>query len=70
MDSLEDILSSEMGGPVVSYIVIGAYLDEDGENMLYSNSPDEQPLHVTMGLVEFAKTYLTKKFIEKLDFYD
>lgn len=70
MNSFEDVISSTVNGPITSFVVIASYLDEDGYNMLYFNTPSEQPAHISMGLVEFAKTYLTKKFIDDIDLED
>lgn len=68
MKSFEDIISSKVNGPVTSFIVAASYLDEDGNSMLFLDSSDEQPTHVSMGLIEFAKTFITKKFIEEIEF--
>lgn len=68
MTSFEDVIASKVNGPVTSFIVAAAYLDENGNEMLFLNSGDEQATHISMGLVEFAKTFLTKKFMEEIDF--
>lgn len=68
MTSFEDVIASKVDGPVTSFIVAASYLDEDGNEMLFLDSGDEQATHISMGLVEFAKTFLTKKFIEEIDF--
>lgn len=68
MDTIEDVIARETEGPVTSYIVIASYLDEDGENMLYLNGVDDQPVQISLGLIEFAKLYVTKKFAGTFDF--
>jgi hypothetical protein len=64
VNQFEDALANAVEGPISSYIIIASYLDEDGETMLYLNTPEDQPIHVSMGLVEFGKTYITRKFIK------
>jgi hypothetical protein len=68
MDSIEDIISGEVNGLVTSFVVIASYLDEAGENMLYLNGIDEQPTQISLGLIEFAKLYVTKKLENTFDF--
>lgn len=67
MTSFEDVIYSEVNGPVTSYIVIATYLDEDGNTMLYFHDPEDQAINLTLGLIEFAKMYITKKFTQNLD---
>lgn len=67
MSSFEDVISNEVSGPVTSFVVVATYLDEDGENMIYFKGQDDQAIHLSLGLVELAKTYLTKKLIINLD---
>lgn len=67
MSTFEDVLAREVEGPIAGYIVAAAYLDENGETMLYLNNAYDQPVHISMGLIEFAKTYLTKKFMNDFD---
>ncbi len=66
-DPFEDALALEVKGPISGYIVAASYLDDDGETILYFNTADDQPTHITMGLVEFSKTYITRKFIKDFD---
>ena len=67
MTIFEDALSRELEGPIASYIVLASYFDQDGQIMLYLNTPEDQPIHITSGLIEFAKVYVTKKFINDLN---
>jgi len=67
MFSIEDALSNTLPGPVTSYVLMAAYLDNDGETILYADSPDNQPLHSSMGLLEFGKIYLHNKVSKSLD---
>ena len=67
MKSFEDIISQEVEGPITGLIVLASYLDESGDNMLYLHDPEDQPVHISLGLVEFAKIYLTKKFTSTFD---
>lgn len=68
MRTFEDIISQEVEGPVTSFLVIASYLDESGENMLYLHDPADQSVHISFGLIEFAKIYITKKFTNTFDF--
>jgi hypothetical protein len=68
MTSFEDIIASKVDGPVTSFIVAAAYLDENGNDMLFLDSGDNQATYISMGLIEFAKTFITKKFTEEIDF--
>lgn len=65
--NIEDALAYEVPGPVTSYIVIAAYIDQDGETILYADSPDNQPIHSSMGLLEFGKIYLHNKVSRIID---
>ena len=65
--TFEDVLTQEIKGPIKGYIVVAAYLDENGETILYLNNAHNQPVHISMGLIEFAKTYLTKKIMNDFD---
>jgi hypothetical protein len=67
MDSFEDVISKEVDGPVTSFVIIASYLNEDGDNMVYFKDQDDQSTHLSLGLVELAKIYLTKKLMIDLD---
>lgn len=67
MNSVDDALSNILPGPVTSYVVIAAYLDPDGETILWADSPDNQPVHSSMGLLDFGKIYLHNKVSKSLD---
>lgn len=67
MNTFEDALAEEIPGPVTSFVVLAAYIDEYGETILYANSPDNQPIHSSMGLLEFGKMYLHNKVSNMLD---
>jgi len=68
VSNFEDIISREVEGPVTSFLVIASYLDDSGENMLYLHDPEDQPVHISFGLLEFARTYIKKKFTNTFDF--
>lgn len=70
MSDIEDALSNTLPGPVTSYVLMAAYIDETGETILYADAPDNQPVHSSMGLLEFGKIYLHNKVVESLDFRD
>lgn len=65
--NIEDALANSVPGPVTSYIVVAAYIDEYGETILYADSPNNQPIHSSMGLLEFGKIYLHNKVSKILD---
>lgn len=67
MQEIEDALSQIIPGPVTSYVLMAAYIDENGETILYANAPDNQPVHSSMGLLEFGKIYLHNKVQQSLD---
>ena len=67
MSNFEDIISKEVEGPITSVLVLASYLDESGESMLYLHDLEDQPVHISLGLIEFAKIYLTRKFISTFD---
>jgi hypothetical protein len=65
--TIEDALADQVPGPVTSYIVVAAYIDEYGETILYADSPNNQPIHSSMGLLEFGKIYLHNKVSRIID---
>jgi hypothetical protein len=67
LTKIEELLEEETGGQLKGYLIIAAYQDEDDDNMLYLAEADDQGFHTSMGLVEFARTYLTRKFNETFD---
>lgn len=67
MCNIEDALAHTLPGPVTSFVCIAAYIDQDGETILYADSPDNQPIHSSMGLLEFGKIYLHNKVSKSLD---
>lgn len=67
MQEIENALSQIVPGPVTSYVLMAAYIDSTGETMLYADAPDNQPIHSSMGLLEFGKIYLHNKVQQSLD---
>ena len=67
MQEIEDALAKVLPGPVTSYVLMAAYIDQDGETILYADAPGNQPIHSSMGLLEFGKIYLHSKVEQSLD---
>lgn len=67
MQEIEDALAKVLPGPVTSYVLMAAYIDQDGETILYADAPSNQPVHSSMGLLEFGKIYLHNKVEQSLD---
>jgi len=67
MQEIENALSQIIPGPVTSYVLMAAYIDSTGETILYADAPDNQPIHSSMGLLEFGKIYLHNKVQQSLD---
>ena len=64
---IEYLLGKEAEGTIKAYVIVAAVEDEDGENLYFAEA-DDQSFHVSSGLVEFARIYLTKKMNSTLDF--
>lgn len=61
MQPIENALAETLPGHVTSYVIMAAYIDDEGETILYADAPDNQPLHSSLGLLQFGKIYLHNK---------
>lgn len=56
-------LSDEIQGHVTSYVLVASYINNEGETVVYADTYENQPLHSSIGLLEFGKMYLHNKVI-------
>lgn len=66
MPSYEDAIYQRVNGPVTAYVVIASYIDEDGKTNIYADTPDDQDLHTSLGLVKFAEIFMNDRILQTL----
>jgi hypothetical protein len=66
MPSYEDAIYEQVAGPVTAYVVITSYIDEDGKTNIYADTPSDQDLHTSLGLVKFAEIYMNNRILSTL----
>lgn len=53
-EAILDCLSSQINGMVTSFVMVAAYVDDEGETRIWSDSLTNQRCHQSMGLLSWA----------------